>query len=94
VELFRSKRGTAPTIARGRDAKILGDLAKERGPDEAARLLRAYFTTADDFVASRGYSLPIFQTRINALLGSATATCACKYPERYGHGETCTKVRT
>jgi len=94
VELFQAKRGKKPVIAKGRDPGILASLLAALELEETQHRLRAYFDLTDPFVVKNGYSLGIFQSRINALGATPTAvsSCACSYPQRYGHVAPCVKA--
>ncbi len=68
LELFEKTTGEAAIISRGKDHKNIKEIINQYGIEKTLSLLDAYFETADQFVADRGYSLGLFRSNISSLI--------------------------
>lgn len=75
-ELFKAKFGQQPLIT-AKDGKLTKGILAQYGPEVTARLLRAFFTSRDDWITKSSYTVGAFAVSINKLL---TETAPVKEP--------------
>jgi hypothetical protein len=66
--LFLNRFGEKPNVVPGKDKNLLGTLIQRHGLEKILDYLKQYIASDDEFITKAGWTIGVFQTRLNTFL--------------------------
>ena len=82
-DLFKAKFGQQPIIT-AKDGKLTKGILAQYGPEVTQRLLRAFFTSRDDWITKSAYTVGAFAVSVNKLLTEMAPVKPTTYGGKFG----------